>query len=358
MKKLKIEFAVIITLLFLTSSVPLTATSEIIQITNYKPNYYYYHENYENDFYFVQITDTHVLNKKFDKNETSTKRLKCVIENITSFKTKPAFIVITGDLCDWGGGDKTGELNYQAFISCFYKKDNMLYADSTHSIPVYTLPGNHDYMWENNLKNYHKYVDKNHIDTNDKYTVTYSDVSLFFMNSGSNYVSNPRDWTRVKGSGLYDDDIKWLENELKECKNKHKIILMHHPAVNSKDKSGEMTSVIARNREKFVNLCEEYNVELVLTGHTHSSRIFDAEEKRYSENDLPFNCSRYPTLYVQTDDCKEGVHYRNISVTNDNVWLEKTQKINFSCGTHNKIRRENMLVSLLKQVLIKIAQFF
>ena len=339
--------------MFIVVNIPiLVGTSENIQTGNCKSTCY------ENDFYFVQITDTHVLDKKFDKNETSTKRLRCVLENITSFKTKPAFIVATGDLCDWGGSDKTGELNYKTFVSCFYKENDRLYADSDCSISVYTIPGNHDYMWENSLKNYHRYVDKNHIDTNDEYTVTYGDVSLFFMNSGSNYVSNPKDWTRVKGSGLYDNDIIWLENELKECKTKHKIVLMHHPAVNSRDKNGEMTSVIARNRERFVEICEKYNVELVLTGHTHSSRIFDAEEKRYSENDLPFNCSSYPTLFVQTDDCKEGVHYRNISIINDNVWLEKTQKINFSCVNHNEVRDKIMQIPMLKQFLIKLLNFF
>lgn len=349
MRKIKKSiFVFLIILLFITSSISITVTSVNIRTDDYKSNYY------ENDFYFVQITDTHVINKKFDKNETSIKRLKCVLENITSFKTKPAFIVITGDLCDWGGSSKSGELNYQAFISCFYKKDDTLYLDSDYSIPVYTIPGNHDYVWENNLKNYHKYVDKKHIDTGDKYTITYNGITLFFMNSGFNYILDPTEWKHVKGSGLYDDDIKWLEKKLKECKTKHKIILMHHPAVNSRDEQGEMTSVIARNREKFIDLCEQYNVELVLTGHTHSSRVFDAEENYYSENELPFNCSKYPTLYVQTDDCKEGVHYRNISLIDGNILLEKTQEINFNCINYNK----NVQIPLLKQLLIKLLNRF
>lgn len=355
MKKIKIKCPLFLTILLLiTVNIQMNVTSEKIQTI-------YYHNcgYYENDFYFVQITDTHVINKKFDKNGSSIKRLRCVLENITSFKIKPAFIVVTGDLVEWGGSSKSGELNYQAFISCFYKKNDILYADSDYSIPVYTIPGNHDYVWENNLENYHKYVDKKHVDINDKYTITYKDVSLFFMNSGFNYVSHPTEWKHVKGSGLYNEDIKWLEKELKECRVKHKIILMHHPAVNSRDKNDEMTSVIARNREKFIELCEQYNVELVLTGHTHTSRVFDAEEKRYSEYDLPFNCSMYPTLYVQTDDCKEGVHYRNISVVNDNVWLEKTQTIEFNGVTHNKEKKKiTMKTFLLQQVLIKLFNHF
>ncbi|RLF34134.1 MAG: hypothetical protein DRM98_01170, partial [Thermoplasmata archaeon] len=37
--------------------------------------------------------------------------------------------------------------------------------------------------------------------------------------------------------------------------------------------------------------------------------------------------SEYSTLFVQTDDCKEGVHYRNITVVDDDIWLEKCEEI-------------------------------
>ena len=276
-----------------------------------------------NNFYFVHITDTHVMDEKFD-NGFSKMRLRSVLENVTSFEEKPAFVVITGDLVEWGSSG-SGALNYQTFLDCFYEKENQLYADKGCSIPVYTTPGNHDYFWENNLDNYHAYVDKNHVADEDRYTIVYGDVSLFFMDSGANYLKEPYTWFHPYGDGLFDDDIAWLEEQLSTCKTTHKIVLMHHPAVNVRDDSGVMYDVIARNRMRLISLCEEYDVDLVLTGHTHCSRVFDADENLLES--YPFDCSEYSTLFVQTDDCKEGVHYRNITVVDDDICLEKCEEI-------------------------------
>ena len=207
----------------------------------------------DNDnFYFVHITDTHLLNKINDTQEITKKRFIRVLNEINSFKDKPAFVVITGDLVEFGGSDYFGALNYQTFINCLFEKNNYLYADPSFTIPVYTTPGNHDYIWETSLKNYHDYVDKKHESVNDRYTISYMDTTLFFMDSGPNYILEPWDWADVKGAGLYKDDINWLESQLLSCSSKNKIVLMHHPAVNYRNDKGEMTNVIARNREEFI----------------------------------------------------------------------------------------------------------
>jgi len=266
------------------------------------------------DFYFVHITDTHVMNKVFDRNEVSKKRFRSVLDRVCSFENKPAFIVITGDLTQWGGSRISGALNYRAFASCLYKKDGQFYADTDYSIPVYTTPGNHDYCFNRNLRNYHRIIYND-----DRYVVNYSDVSLFFMDSGPNYYSDIPilfDW---HGEGLFDCDIDWLENELSNCQSTHKIILMHHPAVGEKD------DLFISNREEFVELCETYDVEVVLAGHTHKSRVYDYDLNEYTE--LPLNCSQYPTLYVQSDDCKEDVHYRNVSVIGNDIWIESCVEV-------------------------------
>ena len=277
------------------------------------------------DFYFVQITDTHVMHKLFDPDGISTNIFKTVIETVTSLSEKPAFVVITGDLVEWGGSRWSGALNYQAFLDYLCEEDGQLYADEEHSIPVYTIPGNHDYRWDTTLTNYYLYVDKIHNADDARYVTNYQDVSLFFLDSGHDYILEPWDWMRVLGSGLYDDDISWLENALNDCDSQHKIVLMHHPAVNYRDKYGKMTDVIARNREVFLGLCEDYDVDLVLVGHTHHAVVFDSEENVYDE--LPLNCSLYPTLYVQSDDCKDGCHYRNISIVGSDIWLDESTEI-------------------------------
>jgi len=278
-----------------------------------------------NDFYFIHITDTHVMNKIFDWNEVSKKRLQSLLDHVCSFEKKPAFIVITGDLTEWGGSRISGALNCRAFASCFYEKNTSFYADADYSIPVFTTPGNHDYCYNRNLTNYYRFIYPV-----DRYNVQYQDVSLFFMNSGPNYYEELYNWLEnIDGDGLYDDDIEWLESHLENCNSTIKIVLMHHPAVNERDTNGMMWNVLARNRETFVTLCEQYNVDVVLTGHTHTEKIFDGNETLYSVN-TSLNCSLYSTLFVQTDDCKQGVHYRNISISGSDVWLERCVEVNVS----------------------------
>lgn len=280
----------------------------------------------DDDFYFVHLTDTHIRHKLFDRYETTKEILTTVIEHVISFEKEPAFIIITGDLTEWGGSGISGALNCIAFADCFYENDGQFYADEGFTIPVYTTPGNHDYCFNRNLKNYHRFIDKNHVDEKDRYNVTYGDLKLFFMDSGPNHYWHPRYWTDIVGDGLYEGDIDWLEDELSSCTSEKKIVLMHHPAINRRRDNGDMGGVIFRNREEFIELCETYNVDLVLAGHTHNSRVYDSDEELYDE--YPINSSLYSTLYVQSDDCKEGCHYRNITIIGKDIWLEESVELN------------------------------
>jgi hypothetical protein len=149
------------------------------------------------------------------------------------------------------------------------------------------------------------------------------------MDSGPNSYATPSDRANSLSIGLADDDINWLNEKLSNCTTNHKIVLMHHPAINIRNENGGLFDVFIRNRETFIEVCEQYDVDVVLAGHTHEPRVFDSEEHLY-EN-LPINCSNYSTLFVQSDDCKEGVHYRNISMVGNDIWIEQNQEMNFTC---------------------------
>lgn len=274
------------------------------------------------DFYFVHISDTHVMNKQFDKYERYKQNFVRVLDEITHFKEKPAFVALTGDTVEWGGSRTTGALNYQTLLSCIYQKDGKLYADSSFTIPIYTTPGNHDYLWENSLKNY-----KNYLRNEKNYLIDMGSVTLFFIDSGSNYYLEPWDWLRVLGAGLFDEDIEWLEKQFSNHQSDKKIVFMHHPAVNYRDEKGIMIDVIARNRDNFIQLCENYDVELVLAGHTHSSVVYDGSENIYDS--YPFYCSNHTTLFVQTDDCKQDVNYRNVTVSSGDIVVHECIRIDF-----------------------------
>jgi Icc-related predicted phosphoesterase len=264
-------------------------------------------------FYFIQLTDTHVMSKVFDPSERSKLRLELALGRICSFDPKPAFVVITGDLTNWGGSWLSGALNCRAFASCFFQRGGQLYADENYSIPVYTTPGNHDYFFVRNLDNYHRFINKE-----TRYIINYSDMSLLFMGSGPALLTG--------GAGLYDDDMMWLDHALDVCNASMKVVLMHHPAVNERGKYGVMSAVLARNREAFVTMCEASHVELVLTGHTHHSMVYDGTEHTYNDS-MALNCSLYPTLFVQTDDTAIDINYRNVTVSGTSVWLGSTVRI-------------------------------
>jgi 3',5'-cyclic AMP phosphodiesterase CpdA len=267
----------------------------------------------DTDFYFVHLTDTHVMSTIFEPSGLSKTRLRMALDHVCSFEPKPAFIVITGDLMNWGGSWISGALNSRAFVSCFYQKDGELYADANYSVPVYTTPGNHDYFFVRNLNNYHRLIEDE-----DRYIVNYSGMSLLFMTSGPAFFGD--------GAGLYDSDMIWLDHALDACNSSLEVVLMHHPAVNGRGEQGMMMGVLARNRDAFVEACETHHVELVLAGHTHRSLVYDGNESTYN-NTLAINCGVCPTLFVQTDDCSDNINYRNVSVISGTVWLGSTVKI-------------------------------
>jgi len=142
---------------------------------------------------------------------------------------------------------------------------------------------------------------------------------LYFMDSGPNYYSDPKIIFEWHGEGLDDDDILWLEDELLNCTTSNKIVLMHHPAV------GEAQDLFIKNKDSFVQLCENNNVDIVLAGHTHNDKIYDYDLNKYDNR--PLNCSNYSTLYVQSDDCKEGMHYRNISFINEHFFIGESVEL-------------------------------
>jgi 3',5'-cyclic AMP phosphodiesterase CpdA len=314
-----------ICILFLTS----------FSVFNIKANNINLSKKINSNFYFIHITDTHIMNEPFGDiyNKYSKDRFLKVLDKINSFKVKPAFLVITGDLVDCGSG-KSGALNYQTLVSCLFEEDRQFYLDSEHFIPVYFTPGNHDYYFNWNLDNYYKYIYQDR-----RYIIKHENLTLFFMDSGPHYIIKPKYIFDVFARGLEDEDIRWLEEQLNNSNSEHKIVLMHHPAINDRNCKGEMYDVFLKNREVFISLCEKKNVDLVLAGHTHYSRVFDSDEKRYL--DYPINTSNYPTLFVQSkankvdEKLNPDCNYRNISLINGDIFIEENVKVEFKSKSRN-----------------------
>ena len=259
-------------------------------------------EAWVESFYFVHLTDTHIGASGADG------RFENCVKYISSFDPKPAFVLVTGDIADTNAAE-----NYQVFCN---------YADTylkNQGIPVYCCPGNHDYYQPygitDDLNNYHNYIEPR-----DDYTLNRENVHLISLNSGY-------DTGWFKGSGLTDDQITWLEDDLDnldgvdndmDTSDYIKVIYMHHPAVNPywwKSRVG--SGVISQNRQEFVNICSQYGVHVVLTGHTHNSFIFDKNGNEWSG-------SSTGTKFVQTAAAMDYA-YRNITIYGNTITVKSTE---------------------------------
>jgi predicted MPP superfamily phosphohydrolase len=70
----------------------------------------------------------------------------------------------------------------------------------------------------------------------------------------------------LESSYMDQDQLKWLEDELKKSSEKWKIVFFHHPLYSSAMTHGSQLKLRATLEPLFV----QYNVSLVLSGHDHA----------------------------------------------------------------------------------------
>jgi predicted MPP superfamily phosphohydrolase len=273
-------------------------------------------------FTFVQITDVHIgASLEIEDSNAYLKTTKESLERFTDVinrtnAIKPKFVLITGDLVEWNKPD---------FFYMFW--DVLANLDS--SIQFYHIPGNHDRRTrliggDDNLKNYHDCISVNgpidsYLIEPDNYTFEYGGYLFIGLDTGKDFnvfSSKPYDKT-PESDGLTSDQLSKL---IELPKDIPKIIFMHHPAINSENDSnggpeepvspngpGGNDGCIANYRDSFVsNYCTNYNVQLVLAGHTHADKFFDADGRAKFKN---------RPLFMQTRSATKGEYgFRRIKV--------------------------------------------
>ena len=232
--------------------------------------------------HIVHLTDTHI-GAKGDGDEL---RLQQTVSKILSWSQKPEYVVVSGDVADFGAGQE-GVANYQKFLELVRPLENA-------GIKVLTVPGNHDYrekndvlgsspyvgglesLFDTRLKNYNDAVGDRDISgkviDGGKYVIIGLDSGHDILLESNYPITAPR------GSGLKDNQVAWLENVLdnldgvkngKDASGKAKIIVMHHPGYN-KVMLGQ-AGVINKNQDRFWSLIETYGADVVLAGHSHKN---------------------------------------------------------------------------------------
>jgi predicted MPP superfamily phosphohydrolase len=193
----------------------------------------------QNDFYFVQITDTH-----WGENHNE-QRTKEAIDNINALSLPVEFVAHTGDIT-------VKTIEDQAFM------DKMLAIMRTCKYPVYYLPGNHDISFDRFDETVKAYV-KNFGPINNRREVhNVTIITLYNFKVKGAY-----------GKTLYDPLVQ-LDSLFKGKSEKLPVILFQHdPTVQDFFQNQHHPGWPEEDRIKLQQLCEKNNVQAVICGHFH-----------------------------------------------------------------------------------------
>lgn len=199
-------------------------------------------------FFFVQIADPQMGFKEKGEIERSVRLLTETVETIN--RLHPAFVVVAGDLLNsWSSVEQLDA--YKALISQIDK-----------DIPVYEIPGNHDYR---PLKE--EGSDKAWFENfgTDRFSFTYGDC--LFAGFNSCYAKDGQEEQE-------SEQFEWLESCLKDSRKAAHRFLFCHCSIIREDPAEEEDyfNFQAPYRQKYLDLCEKYKVDAVFSGHYHRFR--------------------------------------------------------------------------------------
>ena len=288
-------------------------------------------------FSFVHISDLHISTTPIPNSDVNAAAFQCYMKEFVSLSPTPLFILVSGDISNMGNMEPDGM--YPSITKYLYPPAiinpgiGVYFADSAKTIPVLFTPGNHEY-WES-ISNQNvpisndtlKYYTKHLAPSND-YTISTDNAVIVVLRSGSDVHVSP---SNVKGTGLSNAQCSYLRKTLTANKNKRKLIVMHHPAVNVAGTNSDGTPItdvilsdttfssITNNRTTFLNICDSNYVDVVLGGHFHQNVVADRQGHVIPENQTG------RTRFVQTAAAFNR-SYRIITVNPSSVTVSIPQR--------------------------------
>jgi 3',5'-cyclic AMP phosphodiesterase CpdA len=299
-------------------------------------------------FSFVHLTDLHVSDGDSYVNNSDINGVvfSQMLATIRHLEPKPAFVVVSGDVSNIGNGLNNGMysvLTQFLFPSPISNPGNGAYfIDSALQTPIYFVPGNHDYyllltppLSNSTIDNY-----TSQLAPDLDYVIHYQNAAICMMRSGSEsfrpvWIDN--NITTSEASGIDNSQLNWLQNELTANAGMKKIVVMHHPLVNALGTNADGTpstgtvldpadGSILNNRDALLNLCENNQVDITLSGHVHQNVVAARDGSVVDENWTG------GTRYIQTGACEYG-NYRIITVDSNFVTVDDAQQLDPS-GMH------------------------
>lgn len=194
-------------------------------------------------FTFVQMSDTQI--GFIDKSEGyshSDSLMKAAV--VASNALSPAYVFVTGDLVD-NPSDPVQDSVYRTRLSEI-------------EAPVYTVPGNHDYMGFTREKQ------KAYIALRGYDRFSFRDRGCAFIGMDSNCIKD----------GVTEAEAEqwnWLVRELDAAQGcRYTFVFLHCPIVReSLDEKEDYFNFSMEQRKKYLSLFKEKGVDVVFAGHTH-----------------------------------------------------------------------------------------
>ncbi len=248
-------------------------------------------ESKQDEFYFVQLSDTHwgFNNKKFNADPQGT--LPKAIESINALDPQPDFVVFTGDLTHTTDDDEVRRKR----LAEFQEISKQLKAKTIHY-----MPGEHDAS----------------IDGGKAYKEFFGDLHYTFDHKGIHFialdnVSDPR-------ARIGEEQLKWLEEDLKQHdKNAPIVVLTHRPLFDLAKEWGWATT----DGDKAMELLMPYKNVTVFYGHIHQEHHHTtAHIQHHSAKSLifplpaPKSVPKKHKIAWDTDHPYRGLGVRNIEV--------------------------------------------
>jgi predicted phosphodiesterase len=257
---------------------------------------------YKDEYYFIQITDTHLPGHTFwgdegyDIDDSELSDFEQVIDDINLIN--PEFVLLTGDLINEGEMED---------FECLRHHTKTVELLEKFEVPVFIVPGNHDLGgWESTPPSqgtsrrewwrFFGWRQQTIPPVHEEYyvhdyTFDYDEVHFIGMEASDNYDSYLYEIYGKKG--FIPSQLTWLENEVTSNQDKTNVLFYHYDFNDD------------------INL-ETLGADMALWGHTHSNT---------DDYTHPFD--------IGTDNvCDETMAYRMIRVNNAELSPENTIYVN------------------------------
>ena len=206
-------------------------------------------------FTFVQMSDPQI--GFFDRSAGYTQSdslFKAAVDAVNAIS--PTLVVMTGDLVN------APEDAVQDSIYCVRVAELQA--------PVYTIPGNHDYMGFTREKQA-AYIAKR----------GYEHFS--FQQNGCAFIGMDTNCIKDGVKEAEDEQWAWLEKELAAAQGcKYTFVFVHCPVIReSMDEREDNSNFNMEQRRRYVDLFKKYGVDVVFAGHTHQEYDATVEGIRF-----------------------------------------------------------------------------